>query len=67
LRGVNILGIDSVMCPIERRRLAWSRLAKELPLEKLDSTIKTVTLETITDLAPEIIAGKVRGRVVVEI
>jgi acrylyl-CoA reductase (NADPH) len=67
LRGVNILGIDSVMCPIERRRLAWARLAQELPLEKLDATIQTATLETIAGLAPEILAGKVRGRVVVEI
>jgi acrylyl-CoA reductase (NADPH) len=67
LRGVNILGIDSVMCPIERRRTAWSRLAKELPTDKLDATIQTATLETIAGFAPEILAGKVRGRVVVEI
>jgi acrylyl-CoA reductase (NADPH) len=67
LRGINILGIDSVMCPIERRRIAWSRLAKELPTDKLDSTIQTATLETIAGFAPEILAGKVRGRVVVEI
>jgi acrylyl-CoA reductase (NADPH) len=67
LRGVNILGIDSVMCPIDRRRTAWSRLAKDLPVEKLDSTIQTATLENIAGYAPEILAGKVRGRVVVEI
>jgi acrylyl-CoA reductase (NADPH) len=67
LRGVNILGIDSVMCPIERRRTAWSRLAKELPTDKLDSTIQTATLETIASFAPEILAGKIRGRVVVEV
>jgi acrylyl-CoA reductase (NADPH) len=64
---VNILGIDSVMCPTERRRTAWSRLAEELPTDKLDSTIQTATLETIAGFAPQILAGKVRGRVVVEI
>src|SRR4051812_25698542 len=67
LRGVNILGIDSVMCPIERRRTAWSRLAKELPGDKLESAIKTARLERVAGLAPEILAGKGRGRVVVEI
>jgi acrylyl-CoA reductase (NADPH) len=67
LRGVNILGIDSVMCPIERRRTAWSRLAKELPTDKLETTIQTTTLETVASLASDILAGKVRGRVVVEI
>jgi acrylyl-CoA reductase (NADPH) len=67
LRGVNILGIDSVMCPIDRRRAAWARLAKDLPVEKLDATIQTARLETIAGYAPEILAGKVRGRVVVEI
>jgi len=67
LRGVNILGIDSVMCPIERRRTAWSRLAKELPSDKLETAIQTAKLETVASLAPDILAGKIRGRVVVEI
>ncbi len=67
LRGVNILGIDSVMCPIDRRREAWSRLAKDLPTDKLDATIQTTSLEKIAGFAPEILAGKVRGRIVVEI
>jgi acrylyl-CoA reductase (NADPH) len=55
------------MCPIDRRRAAWARLAKDLPVEKLDATIQTARLETIAGYAPEILAGKVRGRVVVEI
>jgi acrylyl-CoA reductase (NADPH) len=67
LRGVNILGIDSVLCPIERRRVAWSRLAKELPSDKLEAAIQMTKLEAVTGLAPDILAGRIRGRVVVEI
>jgi acrylyl-CoA reductase (NADPH) len=66
LRGASILGIDSVMCPIERRRKAWSRLATDLPLDKLDAMIETARLEDLPALAPKILEGKVRGRVVVE-
>ena len=66
LRGVNILGIDSVLCPIDRRRTAWSRLAQELPFDKLDAMIETVKLKDLPALAPKILAGQVRGRVVVE-
>jgi acrylyl-CoA reductase (NADPH) len=66
LRGVNILGIDSVLCPIERRRTAWSRLAQELPFDKLDAMIETVKLADLPALAPKILEGKIRGRVVVE-
>jgi acrylyl-CoA reductase (NADPH) len=66
LRGVNILGIDSVMCPIERRRIAWTRLAQELPFDKLDAMTETVKLAGLAALAPKILEGKIRGRVVVE-
>jgi acrylyl-CoA reductase (NADPH) len=66
LRGVNILGIDSVLCPIERRRAAWTRIAQELPFDKLDSMTETVALAELPALAPKILEGKVRGRVVVE-
>jgi acrylyl-CoA reductase (NADPH) len=67
LRGVNILGIDSVLCPIERRRAAWIRIAQELPFDKLDAMTETVTLAELPALAPKILEGKVRGRVVVTI
>lgn len=65
LRGVNLLGIDSVMCPIPRRRLAWVRLAAGLPLDKLAAMIIPATLDDLPRLADDIIAGQVRGRVVV--
>ncbi len=67
LRGVNLLGIDSVMCPIERRREAWSRLARDLPPEKLDALTETVPLEALPGLGQKILKGGVRGRIVVDL
>jgi len=66
LRGVNLLGIDSVMCPMPQRREAWLRLARDLPLDKLDSMIIPARLADLPRLAGEILKGQVRGRVVVE-
>jgi len=67
LRGVNLLGIDSVMCPIERRRAAWARLARDLPPDKLDALTETVPLEALLGLGQKILKGAVRGRVVVDL
>ncbi|MGH7089441.1 MAG: MDR family oxidoreductase, partial [Stellaceae bacterium] len=67
LRGVNVLGIDSVMCPIERRQAAWTRLAQELPAAVLEGMTETVRLEDLPRLAPRMLAGGVRGRVVVDL
>jgi acrylyl-CoA reductase (NADPH) len=67
LRGVNLLGIDSVMCPAERRRLAWSRLARDLPAETLDQLTETVPLAALPELGRKILKGGIRGRVVVDI
>jgi len=67
LRGVNLLGIDSVMCPKEPREEAWRRLARDLPLDKLDRITDEVPLAAVPDLAPKILGGAVRGRTVVKI
>ncbi len=67
LRGVNLLGIDSVMCPVDRRRAAWSRLARDLPMAKLDALTETVPLEALPELGQKILKGAVRGRVVVDL
>jgi acrylyl-CoA reductase (NADPH) len=67
LRGVNLLGIDSVMCPREERIEAWRRLARDLPLDKLETLTQTVPLADVPGLAPRILKGEVRGRIVVEI
>ncbi len=67
LRGVRLIGVDSVYCPRERRQLAWTRLARDLDKAKLAATVRRVRLEDVPSVAEEIVAGRVRGRVVVAI
>ncbi len=67
LRGVNLLGIDSVMCPIESRQRAWDRLAELIDRSVLASMATTVGLNDVIELGPEILAGQVRGRTVVDV
>jgi acrylyl-CoA reductase (NADPH) len=67
LRGVNLLGIDSVMCPRDERTEAWQRLARDLPFDKLDRMVETVPLSALPVLAPKILAGEIRGRTVVDV
>ena len=67
LRGVNLLGIDSVLCPFARRQAAWQRLARDLPLDKLEALTSVAALEDLPQLAKDILAGQVRGRVVVDV
>ena len=67
LRGVCLLGIDSVMCPIERRRIAWSRLANDLDRGKLSDITQEIGLDQVVDFGAKILAGQVRGRIVVKI
>jgi acrylyl-CoA reductase (NADPH) len=66
LRGVNLLGIDSVMCPKPRREAAWARIARDLPMDKLDAMTSVVPLSRLPELAGEILKGSSRGRVVVD-
>ena len=67
LRGVNLLGIDSVMCPKPRREAAWTRVVRDLPMEKLDAMTSVVPLAELPDLASRILKGGTRGRVVVDV
>jgi acrylyl-CoA reductase (NADPH) len=67
LRGVNLLGIDSVMCPAPRRIDAWRRLQVDLPLALLEAMIVEVRLEDVPRVAAQILKGAVRGRVVVDV
>lgn len=67
LRGVNLLGIDSVMQPFENRRKAWERVVTDLPMEKLEAMVKPATLSDLPELGREILAGQVQGRVVVDV
>ena len=67
LRGVSLLGIDSVQMPMPRRRKAWERLARDLDVKKLAAMTATIGLDQVRKAAEDILAGKVRGRLVVEI
>jgi len=67
LRGVSVYGIDSVMLPKAPREEAWGRLGSDLPLDKLDSTVSEAGLGDLMALAPRILKGEVRGRVVVDV
>jgi acrylyl-CoA reductase (NADPH) len=67
LRGVALLGVDSVMCPLARRKIAWERLARDMDKAKLASLTTTIPLTQAMDIAKLIVEGKVRGRTVVEI
>jgi acrylyl-CoA reductase (NADPH) len=67
LRGVNLLGIDSVMCPRDERIEAWQRLVRDLPLDRLDRMTETVALSALPGLASKILVGGTRGRIVVDI
>ena len=67
LRGVRLIGIDSVMAPRARRVAAWSRLASDLDAAKLEAITREITLAEALAQAPDIIAGKVRGRLVVNV
>jgi acrylyl-CoA reductase (NADPH) len=67
LRGVALLGVDSVRCPIERRREAWKRLATDLDRKKLAAMTTEIPLSGAIDAAKAILDGKVRGRTVVRV
>jgi acrylyl-CoA reductase (NADPH) len=67
LRSIAVYGIDSVMLPKAPREEAWRRLGSDLPLDKLDSTVSEVGLSALMPLAPRILKGEVRGRVVVNV
>ena len=67
LRGITLAGIDSVMAPREKRLVAWERLARELDLSKLEAISNVIGLEDVPEAAASILAGKVRGRLVVDV
>lgn len=66
LRGVSLLGIDSVMCPTPRRVEAWKRLATDLPAAQLEEITTVEPMTRLPELAEDILAGRTRGRVVID-
>jgi acrylyl-CoA reductase (NADPH) len=67
LRGINLLGIDSVLKPFAARQKAWARIAASLPMDKLDAMILPATLADVPALCAAILKGEVKGRVVVDV
>ena len=67
LRGVNLLGIDSVMQPYDNRVRAWNRIASDLPMDKLEAMVQPATLSDLPQLGADILKGQVKGRVVVDV
>jgi acrylyl-CoA reductase (NADPH) len=67
LRGVCLLGIDSVMCPVTARKAAWKRLAQDLDRSKLSEITQEIGFDQLLGAAAQILAGEIRGRVVVKI
>jgi acrylyl-CoA reductase (NADPH) len=67
LRGVSLLGIDSVMCPLPLRREAWHRLEADLPRDKIAAMTAEIGLGGVVDAGKRIVEGQVRGRIVVKI
>jgi acrylyl-CoA reductase (NADPH) len=67
LRGVNLLGIDSVMQPHDNRLRAWQRIGRDLPMGKLEAMVAPARLADLPRLGAEILQGRVKGRVVVDV
>ncbi|MDF1718190.1 MAG: acryloyl-CoA reductase [Antarcticimicrobium sp.] len=67
LRSVNLLGIDSVMQPYDNRLRAWQRIARDLPMDKLEAMVQPATLSDLPQLGADILKGQVKGRVVVDV
>lgn len=67
LRGVNLLGINSVYIPHEKRLAGWARVARDLPLERLEEMIRVEPFARVPELAEAVLAGRVRGRIVVDL
>ncbi len=67
LRGVRLQGVDSVMAPYDVRMTAWQRLATDLPGELLEAITTIMPMSELIDGVPDILSGKVRGRVVVDV
>lgn len=67
LRGVNLLGIDSVMRPYEDRVKAWRRISTDLPMEKLEAMVQLATLSDLPAMGAAILKGQIKGRVVVDV
>jgi acrylyl-CoA reductase (NADPH) len=67
LRGIDLIGVDSVMRPFADRKAAWDRLVRDLPLDRLDAMTSVVGLRDLPELAGKILKGQIRGRAVIDL
>ena len=67
LRGVTLAGVDSVMAPKARREAAWALLDKHLDRAKLAEITQTASIKDVAEIAPKLIDGKIRGRLLFEV
>ena len=67
LRGVRLIGVDSVMCPMPERKAAWAQLARDLDLARLEKMTTAIGLAQALERAPDVLAGQVRGRLLVDV
>lgn len=67
IRGVTLTGIDSVRCPCDMRHVAWERLAKATPWERLEPMFRTISLHDVVNASQRLLAGDIRGRIVVKV
>jgi acrylyl-CoA reductase (NADPH) len=67
LRNVRLQGVDSVMCPFERRQLAWQRLARDLPARFFAQAVTEIGLEQVVEAAEAITLGQIAGRALVKL
>lgn len=67
LRGINLLGIEATNCPLDRRQKAWARLARDMPMNLLDEMTTVVPLAEVPAVGEKILAGRIQGRVVVDV
>ncbi len=67
LRGVNLLGIDSVMRPYDERMAAWARIAKDMPKEALEEMTETILLDDLPEAGQKILKGQIKGRLIVDV
>lgn len=67
LRAVRLIGVDSVMCPKAERLSAWQRLEADINSKMLNTVVHEITLDQVVDIAPQLLEGKIRGRILVPI
>jgi acrylyl-CoA reductase (NADPH) len=67
LRAIKLVGVEVTTCPVDLRKVAWARLARELPVDLLSQIFKIISLEEVPQCAEDLLAGRVNGRVVVDL